>query len=291
MVAPADSLFKKLKAHLWHSRQGLLFRVKPWVGLFAPPIVIYSMGKVGSTTIQATLEQLCLPNPIFHVHFLAWDYLEEIEAYRRSFRQEPVAHLEAGKALRFFADRTWGRVRWKLITLVREPVGREISDLFENLRTFPQFRELSGEALAEAASAHLREFFNHFNEAEDYACNWFDRELKQVFGFDIYAAPFAPHQGYAICRAENADILLIRLEDLSRVGAQALNEFLGLEQVTLVNANQGQQKAYQQVYRQVTGKIRFSANTLEAVYNSRYARKFYSAVEIERFKQRWQISG
>ena len=265
----------------------MLHVFKPWMGLFHPPIVIYSMGKVGSTSIQATLEKLRLPNPIFHIHFLAWDYLEEVETSYRRISIEPPGHVEAGNCLRAFADRTWGRVRWKIITLVREPVGREISDLFENIRTFPELKKLSGEALVEGTILHMQELMAAFDESKDYSCNWFDRELKNVFAFDIFSVPFTPEKGYAIYQAQNADILLIRLEDLSRVGSQALQEFFGVQNVELAQANQGMEKLYRQAYKQTIGRIFFPTATLEKMYNTRFSRHFYSEDERGTFKERW----
>lgn len=279
--------WKRLKRHIWVLGQKTKDAWKPWRGLLNDPILVYSPGKVGSTSVEVTLERLRLPNPIFHIHFMDWDYLKEVEEYLQQFSPDYSGHISTGKGLRFFADRTWGKVRWKLITLVREPIGREISDLFENLRTFPDLRELHGDALAEAAIRHMQELFAAFDASTDYAENWFDRELKKVFGFDLYAAPFDPSQGYAIYTAQHADLLLLRLEDLSRVGEQALGEFLGLKNVHLVNANQGKQKPYQQAYRQVVDKLRFSVTTLEAIYNTRYTHHFYSSAEIETFKEHW----
>ena len=89
------------------------------------------MGKVGSTSLQVTVGALGLPNPVFHVHFLAWDRLRNADTCRWGFRPGSLEHIEESKHLRLFADRTWGRIRWKIITLVREPVAHQASALFQ----------------------------------------------------------------------------------------------------------------------------------------------------------------
>lgn len=277
----------QIKFWLRYWRVHFRYFLMSWKGLFHSPIVIYSMGKVGSTTLLKTLENLSLPNPIFHVHFLAWDYLKEIGDYRKSLGLGLAEHLIAGRYLRFFADRTWGKVRWKIITLVREPVGRDISGLFENLQKESHLTELSGNQLVDGAIAHMQTKIAGFNEKEDYACNWFDRELKQVFDFDVYDAPFDPKQGYAIYQAPDADILLIRLEDLSTCGTQAVQEFLGISHIEIENANVGREKPYQQIYRAVKQKISFNPADLEKVYNSRYVQHFYTDQEVALLKKRW----
>ncbi len=280
-------LFQTIKHLGWKARLRLIHIFKPWMGLLYSPIIVYSMGKVGSSSVQTTLNLLRLPNPIFHVHFLAWENLDDVQSYYQALGIDTVDHVTMSRYLRAFADRTWGKMRWKIITLVREPVGRDISDLFENLETFPQLRDLSGDALVNGVVAHLQNSMADFDEEKDYASNWYDRELKQVFGFDIYTAPLDPAQGYAIYKTQNADILFVRLEDLSRCGPQALQEFLGLQNVELAKSNEGTQKMYKQAYRQVLNTISFPLTALDKVYDSRYARRFYSEAEICTFKKRW----
>ncbi len=40
------------------------------------PILVYQMGKVGSSTVVQTLEALGLPNPVLHVHTLDTVHLQ-----------------------------------------------------------------------------------------------------------------------------------------------------------------------------------------------------------------------
>jgi len=47
------------------------------------PIIIYQMGKVGSSTIYQTLKKLKLKNSMYHVHILSDQNLDEaIDRYR-----------------------------------------------------------------------------------------------------------------------------------------------------------------------------------------------------------------
>ena len=127
-----------------------------------------------------------------------------------------------------------------------------------------------------------------FDETTDYVCTWFDRELKQVFDFDVYGAAFDPTIGHATYEARDADILLIRLEDLSRRGPAALEDFLGVRDVEILTANEGAEKTTRDVYRAVRDRLTLPELTLDSVYGSRYARHFYAVQEIEGLKARWR---
>ena len=264
--------------------------VRPWRGLLHSPIVVFSMGKVGSTTVHWTVGALPLPNPVFHGHFMSWESIRTRPTCRLGLGPGPSEQHEAAKHLRIFADLTWGLVHWRLITLVRDPVARHVSDLFQNFLDTPQLRGREGNELAEAAIEVLRQRMAAFDEDTDYVCNWFDRQIKSVFEFDILAAPFDAAAGYGRYEARNADILLIRLEDLSERGPEALQAFLDIPHVEILSANEGMAKETRDAYRAVLDRLTLPDSTLDKVYGSRLARHFYTDAEIKGFKARWRGS-
>jgi glycosyltransferase involved in cell wall biosynthesis len=251
------------------------------------PIVIYQMGKVGSKTIQASLEKLNLPNKIYHTHFLSWSNIKQIEDHYSSIPGTNV-RLDHCKDIRSLIDSTAGNIRWKIITLVRDPVTRDISDVFENIkRDLPHVTNVDPESAFNDISSHILKTFADFNESTDYACTWFDKEIKDVFNFDIYANDFNKSTGYQIYRVQDADILLIRLEDLSRCCHDAFREFLGVPDFSMVKDNVGEKKWYQGLYRRVLDSISIPDSDLERIYKSRYCRHFYTGDEINHFKKKW----
>ena len=252
-----------------------------------PPALIYSIGKVGSTSVKVSLTGAHIKNPVFHIHRLSWHTLEESYEYHRNAGLDVPGHVKDGKYLRFFIDKTRGKVRWKIISLTRDPIAWTVSSLFENLKNYPELRNQAGDELVNGILTHLEKRFNEFDEKYDYACNWFDRELMDVFSFDVYSESFDPAAGYKITKAENADILIIRLENLSRCSSEAFQKFLGLREFQLVKANEGSDKSYKQVYQQVLSTLSLPRDTVERIYRSRYARQFYTDEEINTFKRRW----
>lgn len=251
------------------------------------PIVIYQMGKVGFKTIQASLEKLNLPNKIYHTHFLSWSNIKQIEDHYSSIPGTNV-RLDHCKDIRSLVDSTAGNIRWKIITLVRDPVARDISDVFHNIkRDLPHVTNVDPESAFNDISSHILKTFADFNESTDYACTWFDKEIKDVFNFDIYANDFNKSTGYQIYRVQDADILLIRLEDLSRCCHDAFREFLGVPDFSMVKDNVSEKKWYQELYRRVLDSISIPDSDLERIYKSRYCRHFYTGDEINHFKKKW----
>ncbi|MBW2020574.1 MAG: hypothetical protein JRI58_11090 [Deltaproteobacteria bacterium] len=253
------------------------------------PILVYQMGKVGSITVYRSLKAAKIRNPIIHCHFLSRENIRNVEQYFLSLpSQEVPDHIEKCKRVSHYIHRNMKKHRWKVVTLVRDPVAREISDLFQNLKVVvPDLRVSKTTANIELATNTLLNTLKNFDESKDYACTWFDLELKDVFKIDVYDHPFDKQKGYQIYQGTNADTLLIRLEDLSKCLKAAMADFLNIPDVALIRSNVGANKAYKQLYAKVESSIRIPRDSLDKIYSSKYARTFYSEEEICRFKRRW----
>jgi len=108
------------------------------------PIIIYQPGKVGSSTILASLKRSlksrATRRAIYHAHHL--NHLDEMETDIRTKFPNPQRSLEklaADKELRRKIDENRNGT-WNVISLTREPVARTISTVFEMLDViFPDF--------------------------------------------------------------------------------------------------------------------------------------------------------
>jgi len=256
------------------------------------PIIIYQMGKVGSSSIKASLEKLNLPNRIFHAHFLAWKGIEDVEKYYHSLSMGNMpGHIVSSRQLRQFIDQTLGQFRWKIITLVRDPVARDISDVFQNLdRDFPDLLHAPENMFMSRISEHVHDLLNSFNESTDYACRWFDNELKDVFQFDIYAHAFDMSKGFSLYSAPHADILVLKLEKLSGCASEAFENFLDIPDFALSSENIAEKKWYHSLYKRFTQALILPQNILDKIYRSRYSRHFYADQEIADFKIKWSTA-
>ena len=251
-----------------------------------PPIIIYQMGKVGSSAVYESIKSAGIENPIYHVHFLSYTNLDKVERYHRSVgAKSSIVGVRYWRSIRHKLDRTKKPIY--LISLVREPVAREISDVFENMASHhAELLTANGEVNVEKTINFINTLFAEFNEATDYACTWFDKEMLDSFGIDVYANPFDHTRGFSIIENDQARLLLLRMEDLSRVFAEAMNEFMKLS-VSLVSSNEATSKVYSESYQAVLKKYALSAAAGKNIYSSRYAQHFYPEEVRTRLMEKW----
>ena len=254
------------------------------------PIIIFQPGKVGSSTILASLTRslrwVATETAIYHAHHL--NHLEQMEAdVKAKFPnpQQSLDKLAIDKELRRKIDEQPNQ-RWNVISLTRDPVARTISTVFEMIDViFPGWRAKykAGEwDLYEMQDIIVKRYVSGPGPGD-----WYDTQMKPVFDIDVYAQPFPHHQGYEIYHGKNnSRLLMLRLEDLNRVGQKVFSDFLNLKQFRLVEANVGEQKEYSDLYREFK-KLPLPASYLEKMYSSRHARHFYTDDEIHGFYQKW----
>lgn len=255
----------------------------------APQVLVYQMGKVGSLTICRSLNAVVPPLRVYHVHCLSEEGLGLLRRlHRRNWPEMPGRHVWRCEYLREALDAGRGPERWKVISLVRDPVARNISSFFHVLdfRVGFGFDERSAttppDRLQQELVAAFREFDGH-----DEPLDFFDQEFRAVLNWDVFETEFDPGRGYGIYAAPGLDVLILRLEDLDRVVAEAFHEFLGLRDFELVPSNRAEGKNYGEAYQRFRSEVRFDDEYLDRMYESRYARHFYSRRELLRLRDRW----
>jgi Putative capsular polysaccharide synthesis protein len=176
----------------------------------------------------------------------------------------------------------------KIISLVREPVGRNLSSFFHNVDKFiPNCASLYEAGRIDIA-AITRHYLDKFHE-HSYPLTWFDDEMKSVFGIDVFSADVSASQDRRVFRYQHKDLelLIIRTEDIDDVAEGALEQFLEIEEFQLKKANLSSEKKYNRVYGDFAKSVNLPETYVTRMYESKYARYFYSDQEIERFRTRW----
>lgn len=273
-------------ANVYHN---LIFRKHTLLN--KPPIIVYQMGKVGSSTLVKTLDRLNLTRPIFHVHRITPSGLEYIrEKGVQMGRGYPSSHYFLGKNLHSYIKDNLCNRKWTIITLTREPIGRNISAFFQSLNyRFPRFINELDKNQEKLLTIEMRDAFLK-NYPHDLSLNWFDVELKQVFGIDVYKSDFPTMYGYKVYQSSNVELLVIRLEDLQKCYRQSLSEFIGIDpkKIVLNSSNVSSQKYYKTIYEYFKSHIYLPEEYIDRQYNSRYARHFYTEKEINEFRNKWK---
>ena len=265
------------------------------------PILVLQMGKVGSRSVQAGLEASVFDRPIYHPHFLSRERTAQTEKTRKKFfRTERHGYLTR-QWLNQFLLRTYAAHKenhtWKLITLTREPVGRNISAFFENLHVVPcetdgkfeissDYYQIDPMIVSVDDTSKLAKLF--FDRARhDSPLRFFDREIKNIFGIDVFESGFSIEKGYEIYRAGRVELLVLRLEDLTECAGAALGEFLDIDDFRLINRNIGATKVYAPLYDPFKKDVVLDVAYVDRLFESDYMRTFYSAEEIRDARYKW----
>jgi hypothetical protein len=305
------SLFRKLarkmiESNYYSARMYYQYNLeKSFSGYDGPPILILQMGKVGSSTVTRSLNALNLDMPIYHAHFLSADLVKNTELNRKKFFKTDKFNLLQRpwqyQFLRKLIDKGLPQGnKWKIITLIRDPIARNISTFFENLdfqstqtpNTFSVTSEYFGIRPFVIREGELDELYqNFFDKFYHYdPMDFFDREIKGVFDIDVYEHHFPSSIGYKIYESKIADLLLIRLENLVSCAQPAFKQFLGIDNIQLLNTNIGNKKIYSPVYKLFKERVVLPENYIREMYQSKFMRHFYSKEEIDALYSKWHRS-
>jgi hypothetical protein len=243
-------------------------------------VVTHTYGKVGSTAIHKAVSRLS-GYASFQTHFISEEGVADALRLHRE-EHDPI-HMLQGEALRLQMQAHPDRPI-RLITLVRDPVARAVSDLFENpalLNATGDVRQMPMESVVDIAAELV-------SGSLAYTEQWFDRELGGLLGFDIFTRGFDRENGFEILREGRFELLAGKLERLSDNGAGYLGRFLGLGRDFPIPRSRARSATGESVlYDQVRRNLKLPAAVLEQVYSSRVCRHFYTPQELEGFRKLW----
>lgn len=218
---------------------------------------VYQSKKVASVTLVNSIRSA--GGYGFHVHDFAGLYLDRM-------------------TLRNFIKKSSGKV----ISIVREPVARQISLLWH-------YWGMSKEAFLERYHS-LEDLEKNFyaipNKEDEF--EWYKKELEQVLGIDIYSYSFDKESGYSIIHKDGLSILLLKMEKIEQL-EQVIGKFMEIEDFKLINANVAHEKKYRYAYQNYLEHVKIPLEFIEHYYkDNMYMDHFYSDSEKERFLKRWK---
>jgi hypothetical protein len=259
-------------------------------------LLVHTMGKVGSTTVAASLKarDIKRTTTMYQPHFLSDEgiaFAEQLAIGRAGGWSNLTRKGRAGYLRNRLLNKELRRMRAagervKVITMVRDPLATNVSGLFHNYRWWPtELKAQCEPPAADCLAAVQRYFLDQYDH--DVPDAWFDMEVRTLYGIDVFAEPFDPERGYAIYRNDFADVLLLKLEKLNECAADAMREFLGLENFQLAESNKAEDKSYAAIYKAFRQESSLPQSYLDRIYNSRVARHFYAPAEIAAFRLKW----
>jgi hypothetical protein len=274
------------------------------------PVLVYQMGKVGSTSL-ATALRTCLPSvEVRSCHALDEATLVRSEAWLAADAGVPAELAAAIAAERHEARAVRARLlaggpRWRILTLTREPIAHLVSVLFHHHELYARLAGVDGASGVDGvAGLHRfaidawRRWHAGGQKALDparaslfLAHTWFEREFGRVLDVDVRATPPDRRRGYTRLRATRADIVLARFEDLGWAAADVIAAVCGARGIVLPALNRGDDKPSARLYQRFLDRCRFPAPLVDAIYATPYARHFYTDAERAALARRWAASG
>ena len=276
----------------------------------APPVLVYQMGKVGSSSVRNALfrSRSKATRMVFMSHELLPIRRRDPDAIEINEELRPALLREIEDAKRLYGElptklRMHWMVREKLytqrihanfiakgrpvnvITLVREPIAANISMFFQ---MFAQYAGVAQQDSTHSIAELGRIFLERYVHTRPLT--WFDAELRTTLGIDVFARDFPLERGYE--RYDNGPTrLLVLKSELDDTAKQsAIAEFLDLDGFEMLRSNVTAQKQEADLYERFKREMRFSPAFLGRMYDSKYARHFYSPRELQQLRARWVTS-
>jgi hypothetical protein len=274
----------------------------------APPILVYQMGRVASSSVRNALFRsrsretrlVLMSHEFYPVRNRNIDRVAADDEQRLAIRKE-VAHAQdvfrrlswrkkIGLLLRekFYSEMIYRNIvarqrAAKVITLVREPIGNNISMFFQ---VFEQYAGPHRDPGSYAMHELIELFLNSYVHSRPLT--WFDVEFKRTLGIDVYEHPFPKETGYLAVKHGNVDLLVLKCELSDSIKERAISRFLGIDDFTITRSNVTARKASAQTYKQFQKAVQLPDSYIDAMYGSKYAQHFYGERELATFRRRWQ---
>ena len=281
----------RIKAH-W--RDYVLYRTPGWLRLplfwlryrvAVParqdaPILVYTMGKVGTITLDHSLRAAGFP--LTHsLHRMGWSVPQYPHFSGAERREIFFQRLSCLSAYRWLPRAR----RLRVVTAVREPIARLLSlYLFAYRWIFDEAVEAAGlDRLVERFPLLFEREFNHpLVPGEFFATEIFGR-----LGVDVFAQPFPAERGWTVLEKDNVSLLVLKAELPDEMKNAACERWLG-RAVPMVRRNTAHDHRYGTIYGEFKRRVRVPRRFAEALYGSRFMHHFYTPEERAEFWRRWE---
>ena len=216
-------------------------------------IIVYQKGKVASSSVYYSIKKY--NRNVLHSHTLA-------EIGNTDEDLSKLLNLKSGK----------------IITLVRDPVARRISEMWQNISNWPRY------------SVKV-----DFNEIEQYYfkkgfekgdMEWFDEQIKRFFKINIFDYPFDKEKGYVWIKKDHVEILALKMEKMNE-NEKIVGEFIGRSELKYTMCNIGDDKHSKYIYQELKKQFSVPLDRLKEYYGNERFLHFYTEEEKMKFCNRW----
>ena len=233
-------------------------------------VVVYSMGKVGSSSIFYTLMRALPFSSVYHNHFLSDHWLRT---------RLPGSPFTRNITL---AKTTLAGIKKKrmvyFIVPVRDPVARDVSNLFQNARN----------ERIDLRSGVDDLIGNLHNDGHQFFVEWFDTEFKNFSGIDVRGITFDRNKGFSVHQNDTSAYLFVALETVGDKLMGIISDFIGFNVGREFRFNETESKSDSLKFKKIKSAYYLTSELEQAAYNNEVIRAFYSEQQLLRFKKRWE---
>lgn len=234
--------------------------------------VVYTMGKVGSSSLSKSIQAAGLP--CYDIHTLDKTWLLNWSSKRIASGAFPEPHVCLSMAYR---ERLFLRpAKCAYITSVREPVARNISAFFQNYH-YDTPNMLKTSDAADAFKLFMSDY------SHNKPIRWFDNEFKRYLHIDVLDRAFDREQRFY---RDKDRLVIFRLDTDPEIMNRELSAALGAP-VRITRKNDSSKKIYADLYRQVREMAKFSPAYLDSLYDTAFARHFWTEDELQAYRAYW----
>jgi len=231
-------------------------------------IPVLTMGKVAGKSIHAKLKSIpfnVFPVEVYHIHQINEETLSRNLPGKR--------HFSVGLSLQKILKKYKNDFKWKFIVGMREPIGCCLSLAFDNINHDKDVIDISDMIC---------------QSIYPYISTWFDVQIKDSLGINIFDYEFNKKNGYSIIKKNNIEVMLYRMENLSQIFSKAMEDFIGIPKLKLSMKNITTKKSFEKINEKITQNFYLENEFLEKVYSNRIVKYFYSEEEISEFYNYWR---
>lgn len=238
---------------------GLRASIQSLVWLLRPPVFVFQMGKVGSSSVVATVRA----------------------AYAGMVVQ---AHGDDTLTARERSVLKWRRrlgLSIYVVCPVRDPISRNVSSFFQNFE-----RMTDGTATSRAwTMRELRRLFLH-NYPHGEVIEWFEN-LRASFGIDVLAEEFPIRRKWQTYRRRGVRVLVYRVDLPHDEQLHVLSSFLGLRLRGWTYVNMTREKEHGGLYDTFLRSVKLPRVYVSIMCRSRLCRRFWNRGERQAMAARW----
>ena len=220
-------------------------------------VYVYQSKKVASVSLVHSFNEV----GVYGVHVHSFEALQLKESFIKSL-----------------IKKTSGKV----ISIVREPVARQISLLWHYWGT-------SGEPFLEKYGSleEIEEDFYSIPNKED-EFQWYKKEFEKTLNINIYDYQFDRERGYSIIEEDGISILLLKMEKMNEL-EDVIGQFCGIENFKILKANMASQKEYFYAYQNYLDHVKIPVDFFEYYYlGNKYMDYFYTEEEKKEMGKKWK---